>query len=332
MPRKYVLCIDGGGMRGIIPAVALEKLESVTGRPARETFSFVAGTSTGAVIVAALAAGVPASRVLRLYMERTSEVFTGYPPLNTLRRIFTGSMYSTRKLRALISSELGPARDWSLNDSPVDILVTATGVPNGKPWYFVRDNPANSGQTGSLPLADVVTASAAAPTYFEPWEISTGVEGQAHPEPVGALVDGGVGVAGNPVYQACVEAFYYSEGYEPEETTVVSLGTGRFLGKRRPTWILPWFQWVLGELLESPGEQQTELVWRHFPATTFYRIDTELDEDIGLDDVKGAGRLREYGERLAERIDWHAILAGTDTTFLVNQDRKVFPRYAQPAT
>lgn len=331
MTRRYLLSIDGGGIRGIIPAVALAKLESATGRPARETFSFIAGTSTGAVIAGALAAGIPASRILRIYLDRSREVFTGYPPLNTLRRIFTGSMYSTGRLNALISSELGPARCWTLNDSPVDLLITATRVPDGKPWYFVRDNPENSGRTGRLRLADCVTASAAAPTYFEPWTMPERVEDQANHEPVGTLIDGGVGVAGNPVYQACVEAFYYSEGYRPTETTVVSLGTGRFLDKRLPDWILPWFKWVLGQLLESPAEQQTEIVWRHFPETIFYRIDTELNEYIRLDDVKSAGRLREYGERLAEKIDWHTILAGTDVTFRVGPGQKVFPQYAQPA-
>jgi hypothetical protein len=47
MPRRYLLSIDGGGIRGIIPAVALAKLEATTGRPARETFSFAAGTRKG---------------------------------------------------------------------------------------------------------------------------------------------------------------------------------------------------------------------------------------------------------------------------------------------
>ncbi len=330
-PRRYLLSIDGGGIRGIIPVVVLAKLESVTGRPARETFSFVAGTSTGAIIVALLAAGVPASRILEFYMDRTREVFTGYPLLNALKRVIRGSMYSTDKLHDLISAELGAARDWMLEDSPVDILTTAKRVPDGKPWYFVRDNPQNSRCTGRLPLADCVTASSAAPTYFQPWTIRY-AERPARCEPVGALVDGGIGVAGNPVYQACVEAFHYSEGYAPGETTIISLGTGKFPYKRKPTWLLPWLQWTLGELLDSPGEQQTELVWRHFPETTFYRIDTELERDIELDDVRSVNLLRKYGERLAERIDWRAILAGTDETFRVDRSRKSFPQYAQPAT
>jgi uncharacterized protein (TIGR04255 family) len=58
--HKYLLSIDGGGIRGILPATALLKLEETTQRPLRETFSFVAGTSTGALLSAAIAAGIPA--------------------------------------------------------------------------------------------------------------------------------------------------------------------------------------------------------------------------------------------------------------------------------
>ena len=90
MPRRYLLAIDGGGVRGIIPAVALAKLEATTGRLVRNTFSFVAGTSTGAIIATAIAAGVPASRIVSLYLDRAREIFTGASPrehltANTLR-------------------------------------------------------------------------------------------------------------------------------------------------------------------------------------------------------------------------------------------------------
>ena len=63
---RRILSIDGGGVRGIIPAVLLASLEQRTGRRARESFDFVAGTSTGAVLAAGIAAGVPAERMVRL--------------------------------------------------------------------------------------------------------------------------------------------------------------------------------------------------------------------------------------------------------------------------
>jgi predicted acylesterase/phospholipase RssA len=217
-------------------------------------------------------------------------------------------MYDIDRLHDLVRRELGPdARDWTLNDAPVDLLITAKRLEDGMPWYFVRDNPANSCRAGGFRLADVVTASAAAPTYFQPFEISG----------VGTMLDGGIGVSGNPAYQACVEAFEYSTAYRPAETLVVALGTGKALRRTRPTWIWPWLGWLLSELLRSPAEQQTELVHRHYPNTPFYRLDLELPSDIGLDAVGRIAELRALGERLASAVDWNAVLDGTDDRFRV---------------
>lgn len=322
---RYLLSIDSGGIRGIIPAVALVKLEKITGKLTRDIFSFVAGTSTGAIIATAVAAGVPATRILNLYVNRTKEVFTR-SPWKYVKRIFAGSLYSTQKLHDLIREELGTAQDWVLNDSPIDILLSAKRISDGMPWYFVRDNPMNSGCTGSLDLVDCTVASAAAPTYFDPWEIAEPLP-RPNCEHVGILVDGGLGVTGNPVYQACVEAFNYTPGYKPEETITVSLGTGKFKHRKEPTWLGGWLEWILAELLESPGEQQTEITQRHFPQMTFYRFDTELLEDIGLDDTHTIERLLEYGERLAEKIDWGAILAGTETQFRIAHHNTLWEQY-----
>ena len=305
---RRILTIDGGGVRGIIPAVLLAELERVTGRPTRETFDMAAGTSTGAVLAAGIAAGIPAAELVRIYAERAGQVFRSIPIISGIRRVVTGTLYDTGTLHELIREELGPeARDWTLNDAPMDLLVTAKRVSDGMPWYFVRDNPANSCRAGGYRLSHVVTASAAAPTYFRPWRIV----------PIGELIDGGIGVAGNPVYQACVEAFEYTRSYQPADTLVVSLGTGKLLRREQPRWLWPWVGWLLSELLRSPAEQQTELVHRHYPATPFYRLDTELTSEIGLDAADRIVELKAYGQRLAAGVDWPAILDGSDERYRV---------------
>lgn len=317
--RKRLLAIDGGGVRGIIPASALAALERVAGRPAREIFDFMAGTSAGAVIVAALAAGIPAERIVTLYDERSGTVLRRRP-WSTLARILTGSMYDIGELHRLIRQELGPgARDWTLNDAPLDLLITAKRLSDGMPWYFVRDNPANSCRAGGYGLAGAVTASAAAPTYFQPWRV----------DGIGLLVDGGTGVAGNPVYQACVEAFHYSDAYEPASTVVISLGTGRFPRRDRPRWIWPWIEWLLNELLLSPAEQQTQLVHRHYPEAAFYRLDVRLPSDIDVDAVDRVGELRQLGDAFAATIDWPAMLAGADREFLVTDASTLSREYSR---
>ena len=306
---KRILAIDGGGIRGLIPAAVLGSLERATGAPARSHFDFLAGTSTGAILAAAVAADFSGDRLVELYRTRGPQLFRRVPLVTLLRRITTGRMYDVTRLRSFIAEELGDRAGWRINDVPADVMLTAKGLDDGHQWYFVKDRPGREpGRTGGLPLVDCVTASAAAPTYFAPWPVGA----------LGPLVDGGVGVAGNPTYQACVEAFEYTDDYRPEETIVVSLGTGRFLDRRRPTWLWPWVEWVLSELLRSPGEQQTELVQRHYPAARFYRIDVRLARDFPLDATgRDLDELLGIGKALAETVSWPAILDGTDETFLV---------------
>ena len=213
---RRILSIDGGGIRGLIPAVLLESLEAATGAPARDAFDMVAGTSTGAVLAGGVAAGFSGEQLASLYRRRGPELFRQIPVLGVLRRILTGQLYDVARLRAMIAQELGDRAGWRVNDVPIDIMVTAKGLDDGRPWYFVKDRPAeNACRTGGYPLVDCLTASAAAPTYFAPWPVAD----------IGLLVDGGTGVAGNPVYQACVEAFEYTNDYRPDDTIVVSLGT-----------------------------------------------------------------------------------------------------------
>ncbi len=306
MARHFLLSIDGGGIRGILPACALIKLEQTTGRRTRDIFSFAAGTSTGAIMSAAIAAGIPAERLLDLYLQRGHDIFSPGPPWNKVKRLATGSMYSTDRLRDIIREELGAARAWALNDAPIDVLFTAKRIQDGVPWYFVRDSPRNAKTTGRLNLIDCAVASAAAPTYFAPWTIAANAPGCPVP---GTLVDGGVGVTGNPVYQACVEAFWYTDRYTPAETTVVSLGTGRHheLAKT-PHSLLGWIEWLVPEMLRSPGEQQTDIVRRHFPNMALHRLEPSLPRDIDMDGVDDMDELVRYGEEFAASIDWAKIL------------------------
>jgi predicted acylesterase/phospholipase RssA len=327
MARRYLLSLDGGGIRGVLPACALAKLETETGGLARDTFSFAAGTSTGALLSAAIAAGLPATKLLDIYLRRGREIFSPRPPWNTAKRVATGSMYSNETLHRVLTEEFGDVATWRINDSPIDLMLTAKGL-DGRQWYFVKDKPANSQSTGRLGLIDCATASASAPTYFNPWKFAS--------EPqIGAVVDGGVGVTGNPVYQACVEAFYYTGQYSPDDTMIISLGTGRFPhGTAHPKTLYGWLTWTLNELLRSPGEQQTQIVQRHFSRAPFYRLDPDLvkidpkiNTAIDMDDVESIPKLIECGRKFAELIDWKAILEGRDETFRVTDQNTDWQRY-----
>jgi hypothetical protein len=298
--KKNILSIDGGGIRGIIPASTLVALEQQLGKPVRDCFDFVAGTSTGALIAAAVAAGVPATQILNIYKQRSNEIFSPSKLIASPKRLLLGYMYDSANIQKVIASELGPAAKWVLNDSPVRILLTAKGVDT-HPWYFVQDRPKNIQTTGRLNLVDCAVASASAPTYFKPWTMQ--VAGQST-----VMVDGGVGVTGNPVYEACVEAFCFDD-FDPANTRVVSLGTGFYpTGNQVPSNLIGWLNWTVTTLLDAPEDQQTELVDRHWPGV-MQRFDWQLPQAVDLADTGNIGFLVEFGSRVAAQMDWKKILS-----------------------
>jgi patatin-like phospholipase/acyl hydrolase len=299
---KYFLSIDGGGILGAIPAAILADLEARTGKRCGNLFSFVAGTSTGSIITACIAAGVPASRIADIYCQRCGEIFFPRPPWNIAKRLVSGYMYDAANIRRVVRSELGAAAKWTINECPLDVLITAVRLQDGHPWFFVRDNPGNAGSTGEYPLLDCVTCSSSAPTYFSPW----------HLDGLGSMVDGGVSTNGNPVYQLCVEAFRYSNRYrEDEPVTVLSLGTGRYRYTREPLGLVEWLGWSVDQLLHAPEEQQTEIVRAVYPKLKVYRFDAELPRNFQLDDPGVAEECVEIGREVARSIDWAEIFQGS---------------------
>src|ERR1039458_3202238 len=213
---RTILSIRGGGIRGIIPTYCLMKLESQLGGLTRDHIAYCAGASTGALLTAAVAAGVPASDILKIYTGRSKEIFTPTGVIADAKRVAEGYMYDPKNLRDVLVSVFGPAASWVVNDCPIGVMIPATAM-NGHNWFFVRDNPRNARTTGSVKLVDAAVASACAPTYFDHWKIDA-VGGQKI-----SFFDGGVGGTANPVYEACVEAFEF-DAFTGADTRVIALG------------------------------------------------------------------------------------------------------------
>jgi uncharacterized protein len=203
-----VLSIDGGGIRGIIPAVVLCELERRARKPARELFDLVAGTSTGGIIGCALALGRSAEEIVRLYVDEGPEIFH-----RTLgRRITTGDglldeRYDDGALVAALDAYLGTA---ILRDAQVDLLITAYDLHARETIFFKSWREEWQG----VRMRDAARATAAAPTYFEPLLLGER-----------SLVDGGV-FATNPAMCAYAEAARLRDG-AAGDLRIVSLGTGR---------------------------------------------------------------------------------------------------------
>ena len=296
-----ILTIRGGGIRGIIPCCCLVELESQLGGLTRDHIDFCAGTSTGALLTAAVAAGVPASQLLEIYTGRSAEIFTPTGLVAQARRLVQGFMYDPCHLHGVLVSVFGSAASWSINDAPIRVMISATAM-NGHNWFFVKDNARNNQTTGTVRLLEAAVASACAPTYFDHWSIA-GIMGQTvH------FFDGGVGGTANPVYQACVEAFEY-DTFNPAATRVVALGTGYYPAPvDPPSGLLRVIGWTASTLVDSSEDWASAAVDRQWPGI-LQDFNPLLPSNIDEADLSAIPTLVQIGQKMASGMDWKAILA-----------------------
>ena len=311
--RFRILSVDGGGLRGLVPALLLleleERLEAVTGqrRPLSDYFHLFAGTSTGGLISLGLTARDPdapdrpsmdAERLVSLYRDRGPKIF---PPRLRLLRMLRGLVipkFSNRALRRAVEDEIGTS---PLSTALRDLVVTAYDMTGHRPHFFKRWTAADRGDPT---MADAAMATASAPTYLPPWEF----DGRA-------LVDGGV-FAANPTVAAIAEALKRQTDEParlvPHELFVVSLGTGfyetTFTPRRLRGWgALAWI-WPRGSepaLMRAMLDGQTASTdqWAHMilnhqpgdppPAREdvgrgprYFRIESTLAADFEMDDAR----------------------------------------------
>jgi patatin-like phospholipase/acyl hydrolase len=230
--RFRILCVDGGGIRGMIPALVLAELErrlqEGAGAQARASdyFHMFAGTSTGGLVALSLTApdpdrperpAVSADQLARFYTEDGPDIFRR-SLLHKLRTLWgwLGPKYTLGPLQQAIENRLGKTE---IEHALRELIVTSYDMTNRDPYFFKRWRAREVPESDrNRPLADAGLATSAAPTYFPSHEL----DGRA-------LVDGGV-FAANPVIVAIVEALKRF-GDDPhhldqDDLLVVSLGTG----------------------------------------------------------------------------------------------------------
>jgi hypothetical protein len=298
---RYILSIRGGGIRGIIPTCCLMKLELQLGGLTRDHIAFCAGTSTGGLLTAAVAAGIPAGDILKIYADRSKQIFTPTGLIADAKLVAEGFRYNPANLRDVLVGVLGPAANWVVNDCPIGVMIAATAV-NGHNWFFVRDNPHNAGTTGSVGLVDAAVASACAPTYFDHWTIGN-VNGRSI-----TFFDGGTGGTANPTYQACVEAFEY-DTFTPAETRVIEIGTGWFeASETPPSGLIKVVAWAAGTLVDTSEDWVDKAADRQWP-NVVTTINPQLPSDIDESDLSAIPTLLTIGQELAATLDWTKLLA-----------------------
>jgi hypothetical protein len=198
-------------------------------------FDLIAGTSTGAIIAAALAKGMTVAEVTKYYLSMGETVFKR----SWFRKGAIRARYDDRKLRKLLREVLGT--DVNLGDDSLltGLLIMTKRIDTGSPWplannprghYFEASPDGSRVGNKDYPLWQVVRASTAAPAFFDP-ESFTITHGNSRRKAVsGHFVDGGVSPFNNPALQSIMYATL--DGYRVNWSTggdklfIVSVGTG----------------------------------------------------------------------------------------------------------
>jgi len=227
--RKHLLALDGGGIRGIITLEILARMEEVLGAGndsfvLADYFDYIAGTSTGAIIAAALSLGYSVREIQDLYRELAPKIFR--------KRFYPArirSLYKDRSLSRQLEGFLGPDTTLGSDEIRSLLLVVMHRIDTDSIWPLSNNSRAKYNDRSrpdcnlNFPLSKVVRGSTAAPVYFMPETIQVGAR-KAY------FQDGGVTPFNNPallLFEMATSPRYrlgWPEG--ADRLLLVSVGTG----------------------------------------------------------------------------------------------------------
>ncbi|XP_052645779.1 85/88 kDa calcium-independent phospholipase A2 isoform X2 [Harpia harpyja] len=218
-----LLCLDGGGIRGLVLIQLLLAIEKAAGRPIREIFDWIAGTSTGGILALAIVHGKSMDYMRCLYFRMKDMVFRGSRPYESepldefLKKEFgeNTKMTDVRKPKVMVTGTLcdrQPAELHLFRNYPVPETKTSTEYKTSASFKPLT-------QPEDQLVWRAARCSGAAPTYFRP---------------IGRFLDGGL-LANNPTLDAMTEIHEYNKtlikkGQRQQVRKlglVVSLGTGK---------------------------------------------------------------------------------------------------------
>ena len=278
MTAFRILSLDGGGIRGVLTAALLERLEqSNPGFLSR--VDLFAGTSTGGILALALASGMSPAEARNLYERLGANVFSDslWDNIMDIGQV-RGAQYSNRTLKEELTNQFG---SMTLGELPQKVIISsfdldneATGlgkVRSWKPKYF--HNFPGDDSDGHERVTDVALYTSAAPTYFPVYQ---------------GYVDGGV-VSNNPSMCAIAQALEPNTGKSKlRDVRVLSVGTGvnpRYLPAQDEDWgFVQWAPHLVSLILEG-SMGLVDYQCRQLLGAQYIRVNPVLPLQIGLDGV-----------------------------------------------
>lgn len=290
-----ILSIDGGGIRGIVPAIILAEIERRTGKRIFQMFDLVVGTSTGGMLALGLTKPDPqnpnqahykAQDLVEFYKKHGKTIFQKTLLVETRRKL----LYPIIELIEKLSGEpVGDLEDLLnpkyiakgreevltelLGNTPLDqalkeVFVTSYDTVLRMPVFFTsKEKKPKFGENyrkicAGFTMKQAAMATSAAPTYFEPVQLATSSDPNA--EGFYSLVDGAV-FANNPtslaIMEAIIDAKKAGNKLEMDDILVVSIGTGSLTRKYPYDQIKKWgvVQWIQ-PVLQMTVDGQSESV------------------------------------------------------------------------
>jgi patatin-like phospholipase/acyl hydrolase len=244
-----VLSIDGGGIRGIIPAIILGALREQIGADLHTVFDLISGTSTGGIIALGIGTACKARKpyapaeLLNLYVQNGPAIF--HKNLFTLPHELIGPKYSPAALEACLLKFFGATK---FSSALAPLLISSYDLQSQLPFFFKSHKIARD-SSYDWNVTDIARSTSAAPTFFPPNHLTKGNENYA-------LVDGGVYV-NNPAMAAYAEA----RRLYPTATQfiVLAVGTGNVQDQisfdQAKGWgLLGWARQIVPVLMDSVSE------------------------------------------------------------------------------
>lgn len=321
--ERYILCIDGGGMRGVIPCHLLAKLDEMLKergdqRPLAEHFDLIAGTSTGGLIALALTIPLGKSGFAQdeseqglvyqpraqswmrrlLHLPVTEEAVGAFPRTATIQEIselyrVNGKRIFPKRQSRFFGSfftdkyDVGPLEEF-LREKFLDTPLSEAVVPVLATSYNIAESGRpfifTSRDSHQFLFREAGRATSAAPTYFKPATMTDRVTG----EPL-MLIDGGL-VANNPVLYALQEA----RKLYPDCTTfhILSLATRQpeiHIEMNGNTGMVAWLDPSQGapiqRILSTAQEQTSSSIIRSIRGVDYVRVEGPLSAGYKLDET-----------------------------------------------
>lgn len=178
MPFR-ILSLDGGGIRGVVSATMLAEIEKQINQPLNQYFNLIAGTSTGAILAAAIASGKSSQEIVKLYQQEAIRIFP-YSNNFLLKHIallsrygFAAPKFADTGLVQVLQEAFGDAKLFDMT-SPL-LLLTSYDTISRQPIIFKswrKDKP-----YGNVPLWEACVCSASAPIFFPAHQLDRSARG-----------------------------------------------------------------------------------------------------------------------------------------------------------